>query len=171
MWELYPHVHGRGICKDDPYVKKFCIPLLRKTLVSKIDLKQDPLSLWARVEGQPYHSPHVLQWIQRLIDPSHDHHYMVCWSPPPTGFQGLMLNLYRGIKWKPCIKTRCRWIMKACLGRLHVGILSMLSWSGIMRSWPLCEKIGHSLIEKNPSFQNWPIKWSLIHGPRVESHP
>ena len=36
---------GQGIFKFDPYAQKFHIPLLRKTLVSKIDLKHDPLSM------------------------------------------------------------------------------------------------------------------------------
>ena len=45
MCEHYPHVHGRGILKVDSYVQKNQIPLLSKTLVSKIDLKQDPLSI------------------------------------------------------------------------------------------------------------------------------
>ena len=36
---------SQGICKADPYVQKFDIPLLSKTLVSKIDLKHDPLSM------------------------------------------------------------------------------------------------------------------------------
>ena len=35
----------KEFAKVDPYVQKFCIPLLSKTLVSKIDLKQDPLSM------------------------------------------------------------------------------------------------------------------------------
>ena len=38
-------IDGRGICKVDPYVYKFCIPLLSKTLLSKIDQKNDPLSM------------------------------------------------------------------------------------------------------------------------------
>ena len=45
MGELYPHIHGQRICKVDPYVEKFHIPLLSKTLVSKIDQKHDPLSM------------------------------------------------------------------------------------------------------------------------------
>ena len=45
MWECYPHVHGRGIFKVNHYVQKFHIPLLTKSLVSKIDLKHDPLSM------------------------------------------------------------------------------------------------------------------------------
>ena len=44
MWECKPHIHGWVIYKGDPYVQKFDIRLLRKTLVSKINLKQDPLS-------------------------------------------------------------------------------------------------------------------------------
>ena len=40
-----------------------------------------------------------------------------------------------------------------------------------MWSWPPCENISHSLTEQNPSFQNWPKKWSLIHGPKLEGHP
>ena len=32
-----------GTCKDDPYVQKFHIHLLSKTLVSKIDKKYYPL--------------------------------------------------------------------------------------------------------------------------------
>ena len=43
MWEHYPHIHGRGIFKAGPYVQKLVIHLLSKTLVSKIDQKNDPL--------------------------------------------------------------------------------------------------------------------------------
>ena len=53
MWECYPYVHGRGICKVDPYVKKFHIPLLIKTLVSKFDLKEDPWSMDLDERGNP----------------------------------------------------------------------------------------------------------------------
>ena len=42
MWERKTQVLGQGICEVDLYVKKFHIPLLSKTLVSKIDLKEDP---------------------------------------------------------------------------------------------------------------------------------
>ena len=45
MWERQPHIRGRGICKADPYVQKLDIPLPSKTLVSKIDQKNDPLSM------------------------------------------------------------------------------------------------------------------------------
>ena len=43
MWEIQAHVHIRVICNVDPYVQTLYIPLVRKTLVSKIDLEQDPL--------------------------------------------------------------------------------------------------------------------------------
>ena len=45
MWEGYQHIHSQGIFKDDPYVQKLDIHLLSKTLVSKIDPKNDPLSM------------------------------------------------------------------------------------------------------------------------------
>ena len=45
MWERWPYVHGQAICKADPYVQKLEIHLLSKTLVSKIDQKDDPLSM------------------------------------------------------------------------------------------------------------------------------
>ena len=61
--------------------------------------------------------------------------------------------------------------MQACLGRLHVGMLATSSRSRNLQSWPLCAKISHSLTKKNPSFQNWPKKWSLVHGPKVEGNP
>ena len=35
---------------------------------------------------------------------------------------------------------------------------------------PMC-KYSHSLTEQNLSFQNWPKKWSLVHGTRLEGHP
>ena len=38
-------VHGRGISKAEPYVQKLDIHLLSKTLVSKTDWKNDPLSM------------------------------------------------------------------------------------------------------------------------------
>ena len=57
------------------------------------------------------------------------------------------------------------------LGMCYVGTLATPSWSINMRIWPPCAKISHSLTEKNPSFQNWPKKWSLIHGTRLEGFP
>ena len=45
MWECYPHIHSQAICEVDPHVQKFDIPLLGKILVSKIDQKNDPLSM------------------------------------------------------------------------------------------------------------------------------
>ena len=45
MWEFYPHIHNQEICEYDPHVQKFDIPLLSKTLVSKIDQKNDPFSM------------------------------------------------------------------------------------------------------------------------------
>ena len=45
MWEHYPQVLGRGIFKVDPYVQKLHILLLSKSLVSKIDQKEDPWSM------------------------------------------------------------------------------------------------------------------------------
>ena len=58
MWKRYPHNHGRGIFKVDPYVQKVCIPLLSKTLVSKIDLNNDPLSM------EPYYmATHSTIWM------------------------------------------------------------------------------------------------------------
>ena len=39
------HNNSRAICEVDPHVQKFDIPLLSKNLVSKIDLKNDPLSM------------------------------------------------------------------------------------------------------------------------------
>ena len=53
MLQFYPHVHGRGIFKFYPYVKKFRIPLLSKTLVSKIDLKEDPWAMELEERGTP----------------------------------------------------------------------------------------------------------------------
>ena len=61
--------------------------------------------------------------------------------------------------------------MQACLGRFHVGILATCSRSRNLQSQPICVEIGHSLTEQNPSFQNWPKKWSLVHGTRLEDHP
>ena len=82
-----------------------------------------------------------------------------CWIPT------------RGIEWKPCIKMGFQWVMQACLGRFHVGTLDTHSWSRNLQSRPLCAEIRHSLTEKNPSFQNWPKKWSLVHGLILEGHP
>ena len=53
MWEHEPQVLNQGIFKVDPYVQKFHIPLLRKTLVSKIDLKHDPLSMEPEERATP----------------------------------------------------------------------------------------------------------------------
>ena len=53
MWELLPHIHGQGICKFDPYVQKFHIPLLSKTLVSKIDLKGDSSFMDPKLSANP----------------------------------------------------------------------------------------------------------------------
>ena len=97
MWELYPHVHGQGICKFYPYVQKFHISLLSKTLVSKIDLKQNPLSM--ELENRATPRTILMSWIQqsqRMVDPIHDHHSMARWIPPPIGFQGHLLNPYLG---------------------------------------------------------------------------
>ena len=79
-----------------------------------------------------------------------------CWIPT------------RGIEWKPCIKKGFWWVIQACLGIYYVGTLATPSWSTNMWIWSLCAEIGHSLTEQNPSFQNWPKKWSLVHGPRLE---
>ena len=61
--------------------------------------------------------------------------------------------------------------MQVCLGMCYVGTLATPSWSSNMRIWPPCAEFGHSLTEQNPSFQNWPKKWSLIHGTRLEGLP
>ena len=61
--------------------------------------------------------------------------------------------------------------MQACLGMYYVGTLATPSQSSNMRIWPPCAKISHALTKQNPSFQNWPKKWSLIHGTRLEGHP
>ena len=61
--------------------------------------------------------------------------------------------------------------MKVCLVMFHVVTLATCSRSINMRSWPPFAKNWHSLTEKNPSFQNWPKKWSLVHGTRLEGHP
>ena len=45
MWENYPHVHSQVIFKADPYVHKLDIHLMSETLFSKIDQKNDPLSM------------------------------------------------------------------------------------------------------------------------------
>ena len=70
-----------------------------------------------------------------------------------------------------CIKKGFRWVLQACLGIFYVEKLATPSRSSNMRIWALCGKISRSLTEKNPSFQNWPKKWSLVHGPRLEGHP
>ena len=78
-------------------MQNFQIPLLRKTIVSKIYLKQDPLSMDPEYRANPSTIP--MSWIQRsqrFVDPSHGHHSMARWSPPPTGFQGHLLNPYMG---------------------------------------------------------------------------
>ena len=77
MWEFYPHAHGRGICKDDPYVKKMDIPLLRNTLVSKIDQKNDPLSMDPEYRATPSTIPmSSIQRIRRLVDSRNDDHFI-----------------------------------------------------------------------------------------------
>ena len=75
------------------------------------------------------------------------------------------------IEWKTCMKMGFWWVMKVCLGRFHVETLATCSWSRNFQSWPLCAKIGHSLTEQNPSFQNSPKQWSLVHGTKLEGHP
>ena len=97
MWEIYPHIHSQGIFKFDPYVLKFHIPLLSKTLVSKIDLKQDPLSMDPDERDTP--TTIMMSWIQQswqFIDPINGDHSMAHWIPPPTCFQGHLLNPYLG---------------------------------------------------------------------------
>ena len=47
MWECQPHLHVRVICEFDPYVQKFHIHLLSKTLVSKIDQNNGLFSMEA----------------------------------------------------------------------------------------------------------------------------
>ena len=76
-----------------------------------------------------------------------------------------------GIEWKPCIKKGFSWAVQVCLGMFYVGMLDTPSRSRNMRIWPPCAKMSHSLTEQNPSFQNWPKQWSLIHGTRLESLP
>ena len=61
--------------------------------------------------------------------------------------------------------------MQVCLGMCYVGTLATPSRSSNMRIWPPCAKISPSLTKQNPSFENWPKKWSLIHGTRLEGHP
>ena len=81
----------------NPYVQKFDIPLLRKTLVSKIDQKNDPLYMYP--DKRSSHSTILMSWIQRswrFLNPSNDHHSMAHWSPPHRGFQGHLLNPYPG---------------------------------------------------------------------------
>ena len=95
MWECYPHVHGQGMCKADPYVQKFRIHLLRKTLVSKIDQKNDPLSMDPEQRATPISIlMSWIQWIQHLVDLSNDHYFITRWIPPLTGFHGHLLNPY-----------------------------------------------------------------------------
>ena len=76
-----------------------------------------------------------------------------------------------GVKWKLCIKKGFWWVVKYYLGMCYVGTLATPSRSRNMQIWPPCSKISHSLTQENPSFQNWPKKWSLIHGTRLEGLP
>ena len=77
MWEHKPQFHRGGIFKLDPYMLKFHIPLESKTLVSKIDLKQDPLSMELEERDTPSTiSTSLIKWIHRFIDLSHSHNFM-----------------------------------------------------------------------------------------------
>ena len=80
-------IFGSSNLQSWPYVQKFHIHLLTKTLVSKIDLKYNPLSM----EPQERESPSTIpmssiersRWFVYL---SHKHHSMVRWIPPSKGF-------------------------------------------------------------------------------------
>ena len=163
--------HGRKICEVDPHVQKFDIPLVSKTLVSKIDQKNDPLSMEPNykatlelsrclesngVDGSSIRATFMILWHvdSHLLQDFKDTYWI------PT----------RGIEWKPCIKKGLRWVVQACLAMCYVGTLATPSRSSNMWIWPPCAKISHSLTKQNPSFQNWPKQWSLVHGPKVEGH-
>ena len=80
-----------------PYVLKFQIHLLRKTLVSKFDLKHDPLSM--EPEERDTRSTIPMSWIQRnqqFVDWRHGHDSMARSIPPPTRFHGHLSNPYKG---------------------------------------------------------------------------
>ena len=153
-------------------MQKFDIPLLSKTLVSKIDQKNIPFP-WNKIrrppielfwfpksngaDGSSIQATIIILWHveSHLLQAFRD----TCWIPN------------RGTEWNSCIKNGLRLVMQACLGRFHVGMLATRSWSRNMKIWPLCAKIWHSLTEQNTSFQNWPKTWSFIHGARGEGHP
>ena len=127
-------------------------------------------------------------WSQRRGKP-----LLLTWCPKSNGFddssiralvvilwhiEAHLLQAFRDTYWIPtwgiefqlCIKSGFRWVMQACLGRLHVGTLATCSQSRNLQSWPICAKNSHSLTKQNPSFKNWPKTWSLVHGTRVEGH-
>ena len=106
MWECYPHVHGLAICEVDPNVKKIDIPLLSKTLVSKIDRKNDPFSMDPKLRATPS-TPDFLnptesmacQYKQRTS-------FYRTLNPTSYRLSGTPVeSLLGGIEWKPCIKT------------------------------------------------------------------
>ena len=89
----------------------------------------------------------------------------------PIGFQGHLLNPYPG--------HRMETMHQNGLSVGHARIFRQVPFLNTSHTFTfeefvklaLCAKIGHSLTKQNPSFQNWPKKWSLVHGPRLEAHP
>ena len=109
------------------------------------------------LEGHP--STILMSWIQqsqRFIDLSNGHDFVARWIPPPTGFQGHLLNPYSGHRME-IVHQKGLSVVHACLlGMYYVGTLATPSRLSNMWIWPLCAKISHSLTKQNPSFQNWP---------------
>ena len=110
-----------------PYVLKFHIHLLRKTLVSKFDLKHDPLSM--EPQERDTRSTIPMSWIQRnqqFVDWRHGHDSMALVSHLLHAFTNTYRIPIEGIEFQPCIKTRLWWVLEVCLGRFHVGTLATM---------------------------------------------
>ena len=112
-----------------------------------------------------------IQHIQRFIDLSHGHHSMARWIPPPTGFQGHLLNPYLGHRMEIVHQNEFQVVHASVFRDISCGktrhTFTVEEFAKLTPMW----KISHSLTKQNPSFQNWPKIGSLVHGTRVEGHP